>query len=195
MKINNLTKRFGSKAVFENASIEFEENKINYILGESGSGKTTLLRIISGLDKSFKGEISPQYTKISCVFQEPRLFPNLTVAENIKITAESSPYTVDDLLKILELEGEADALPASLSGGMKMRVSLARALYYNGDLFIMDEPFGALNDELRQRILPEIFKCLEGKTVIIVSHNVEEAKSYASNILNLDLVNNSLSSK
>ena len=195
MKINNLTKRFGSKAIFENASIEFEENKINYILGESGSGKTTLLRIISGLDKSFKGEISPQYTKISCVFQEPRLFPNLTVAENIKITAKSSPYTVDDLLKIFELEGEADALPASLSGGMKMRVSLARALYYNGDLFLMDEPFGALNDELRERVLPEIFKRLEGKTVIIVSHNVEEAKSYASNILNLDLVNNSLSSK
>ena len=195
MKINNLTKRFGSKAIFENASIEFEENKINYILGESGSGKTTLLRIISGLDKSFKGEISPQYTKISCVFQEPRLFPNLTVAENIKITAKSSPYTVDDLLKIFELEGEADALPASLSGGMKMRVSLARALYYNGDLFLMDEPFGALNDELRERVLPEIFKRLEGKTVIIVSHNVEEAKRFASNILNLDLTNNTLSSK
>lgn len=188
MKINNLTKRFGSKVIFDNFSIEFPDNKISYILGESGVGKTTLLRIISGLDKAYKGEIIPQISKISCVFQEPRLFPNLTVRENIEITTQNSPYQVDDILEMLELSEEAEALPASLSGGMKMRIALARALYYDGDIFLMDEPFAALNDELKERILPKIFKCLKCKTVIIVSHNVEEANKFSDNIINLDLI-------
>lgn len=189
MKINNLTKRFGKKLIFDNISLEFQDGKINYILGESGAGKTTLLRIISGLDKDFDGEIVPKNFKTSCVFQEPRLFENLTVKENIEITADASTYKVDDLLKMLELENETHSLPASLSGGMKMRIALARALYHDGDVFLMDEPFAALNDELKSRILPDIFKALYKKTVIIVSHNVDEANEYADSIINLDLIN------
>ena len=80
---------------------------------------------------------------------------------------------------------EKDALPDTLSGGMKMRVALARAIYNDADLFVMDEPFSALNDELKERILPKIFTCLKGKCVIIVSHNVEEAKTYADTIITL----------
>lgn len=188
MKINNLVKRFGSKVIFDNFSIEFQDNSVNYILGESGIGKTTLLRIISGLDKSYKGETQAEGLKISYVFQEPRLFPNLTVRENIEISAESSLHRVEEILDMLELSDEAESLPSSLSGGMKMRIALARALYSDGDVFLMDEPFGALNDELKLRILPDIFKYLEGKTVIIVSHNVEEAEKFADNIINLDLI-------
>ena len=188
MKINNLTKKFGSKVIFNNFSLELQDNGINYILGESGIGKTTILRIIAGLDKSFKGEISPSDAKISCVFQEPRLFPNLTLKENVEIVSQASKFKLEELLKILELENEANSLPASLSGGMKMRASIARALYHDGDVYLMDEPFAALNDELKARALPKIFELLKGKTVIIVTHNVEEANKFADKIINLDLL-------
>lgn len=185
MKITNLTKTFASKKIFDNASFEFEDGKITYITGESGVGKTTLLRIIAGLDKAFSGEIVCNSDKISYVFQEPRLFPNLTVAENISITTENSPYTVDSVLNITELKQEKDSLPSSLSGGMKMRISLARALYNDGDIFLMDEPFSALDDKTKERILPKVFQLLKNKTVLIVSHNLYEADKYADKIINL----------
>ncbi|MBQ8545866.1 MAG: ABC transporter ATP-binding protein [Clostridia bacterium] len=186
MKIRNLTKKFASKIIFDNATFEFIDGKITYITGKSGIGKTTLLRIIAGLDKAYTGEILGRSDKISYVFQEPRLFPNLTVSENISVTTDNSPYTVDMVLKLTELEKEKDALPSSLSGGMKMRIALARALYYNGDVFLMDEPFSALDDATKELILPKAFELLKDKTVIIVSHNIEEAKKYADTIIDIN---------
>ena len=105
------------------------------------------------------------------------------------ISSENSQYNVDDLLDMLELKGEEEAAISSLSGGMKMRVALARALYCDGDLFLMDEPFSALDEELKSRILPKIFSFLRNKTVIIVSHNLDEANKYADIILNLNEFN------
>jgi len=192
MKINNLYKRFGEKRIFNGESFDFADGKVNYILGESGIGKTTLLRIIAGLDKSFKGEFVDVSDKISYVFQEPRLFPNLTVEENIKIVSEESHHSITDILKILELENEIYALPSSLSGGMKMRVALARAIYSDGELYLMDEPFGALDEDLKARILPQIFNLLKGKTVIIISHNLEEANLYSDNIINFNTILNQI---
>ena len=185
MIINNLYKRFGSKTIFENKNFIFENGKITYILGESGVGKTTLLRILAGLDNDYSAEIIERPDKSSYVFQEPRLFPSLTVSENIGIVNESSPYSVDEMLKLVEMLPEKNAYPDTLSGGMKMRVALARAIYNNADLYLMDEPFSALNDELKERILPRIFEYLKGKTVIIVSHNVDEANSYANAIIKI----------
>ena len=186
MKILNIHKRFGNKLIFTGESFHFENGKVTYILGESGIGKTTLLRIIAGLDKEFDGDIQNASERISYVFQEPRLFPNLTVKENIEISSNDSPYTTMEILKILELENEAQALPSSLSGGMKMRVAIARAIFNNGELFLMDEPFSALDEELKARILPKIFEILKGKTVIIISHNQEEANNYSDNIINFN---------
>lgn len=188
MKISNLTKKFGSKVIFENFNFEFKEKNITYIIGESGSGKTTLLRIIAGLDKDYQGNIEKN-DSISYVFQEPRLFPSINVSENISISSETSKYTVTELLDMLELTGEAESSISSLSGGMKMRVALARALYNDSDIFLMDEPFSALDEDLKSRILPKVFKLLKDKTVIIVSHNLDEANNYADTILNLNEIN------
>ena len=190
MKLNNIIKSFASKRIFNNDSFEFKDNQITYIIGESGIGKTTILRMIAGLDTDFDGTINKSSDKISYVFQEPRLFPFVSVYDNIALASTSSPYTVNDVLKLVEMENEINALPASLSGGMKMRIALARAIYNDGDIFLMDEPFSALDDDLKARILPKIFEHIKGKTVIIVSHNIEEANKYADEIINFNTVLN-----
>lgn len=183
MKISNLSKSFDKKEIFKNYSAEIEDNKITYVMGESGCGKTTLLRILAGLDKSFSGEIEGLPNKISYVFQEPRLFPNLNVSQNIQLVSEISTISLNEALEIVELQNDEKTMPSALSGGMKMRLSLARALYHNGDLYLMDEPFSALDQEMKDRIIPRVFDFLKGKTVIIVSHDSEEARKYADTII------------
>ena len=185
MEIKNLTKLFNDKVIFENYSICIPENKITFIMGESGCGKTTLLKMICGLDKEYDGEILLSSNKLSCVFQEPRLFPTLTVKENIEIVGKGGDFSVLDVLKLVELDKDAELYPDELSGGMKMRLSIARALYYNGDIFVLDEPFSALDEELKDRILSKIFDALNGKTVLIVSHDPKEAEKYADNLIKI----------
>lgn len=184
MKITNLNKSFGKNIIFDNFNISFEEGKINYIMGKSGIGKTTLLRIISGLDTQFSGEIDLT-GKISYVFQEPRLFPTITVLENIKIVNEFSTTDPRTLLDELELTGCDNMFPEELSGGMKMRLSLARAIYYDPDIIIMDEPFASIDKETKDKIAEKVFKRLKNKTVIIVSHDENDAQKFADNIINL----------
>ena len=185
MEIKNLTKLFNDKVIFENYSICIPENKITFIMGESGCGKTTLLKMICGLEKEYDGEILLSSNKLSCVFQEPRLFPTLTAKENIEIVGKGGDFSVLDVLRLVELDKDAELYPDELSGGMKMRLSIARALYYNGDIFVLDEPFSALDEELKDRILSKIFDALKGKTVLIVSHDPKEAKKYADNLIKL----------
>ncbi len=185
MKIKNLTKAFDKKLVFDNFSVEIPENKVTIIEGESGCGKTTLLRIIAGLDIEYDGEIVKGTCYISYVFQEPRLFDAITVKQNLEIVEKGSSLSLEEILSIIELENDLDTYPNELSGGMKMRLSLARALYYNGDIFLMDEPFSALDNDMKKRIIPKVFELLKDKTVIIVSHNVSEVEEYADNIIKL----------
>ena len=186
MYIKNLTKSFDNKVIFDKFSVEIKEFKVTDILGESGCGKTTLLRILAGLDNDFTGEI-PLLDSVSYVFQEPRLFPLLNVQKNIKIVNDTPVFSIQDVLKIVELEKEELSLPHTLSGGMKMRVALARALYHNKDIYLMDEPFSALDEDMKNRILPQLFSffALNKKTVIIVSHDLTEAEKYGDNIITL----------
>ena len=185
MKIIGLNKRFNDNLLFDNFSCEIADSKINYLLGASGSGKTTLLRIISGLDRDFSGSIEPTQNKISYVFQEPRLLPSLSALENVKIVRENSEKLSIELLSLLELKDALNKKPDELSGGMKMRVNLARSLNYDADLYLMDEPFSALDEETKDRIIPKVFEILKDKTIVIVSHNIEEANKYAENIINI----------
>lgn len=182
MKLENITKSFNDKEIISEFTRDIPDGKITYIMGASGIGKTTLLRIIAGLDTDFSGNIEKS-GKIAYVFQEPRLFPALTVKENVEIVGGTNDSK--DILSMLELDGCENMMPNELSGGMKMRLSIARALYSDADIYLMDEPFSALDDETKNRIVPKIFAFLKGKTVIIVSHNVEEATLYADNTINL----------
>ena len=186
MKIKIIKKAFADKIVFDNLSLEIPEGKITFIMGKSGCGKTTLLKMISGLDKDFIGQIEKSSEHISCVFQEPRLFPAISVKQNIELVQKGTNIDICEILKLVELENDANEYPNNLSGGMKMRASLARALYHNGDIFLMDEPFSAIDENMKFRLIPRVLHLLKGKTVIIVSHDLEDAQAYAENIINLN---------
>ena len=184
MKITNLSKSFNNVDIFKNASFEFENGKITYIMGKSGIGKTTLLKIIAGLDKIYTGIID-KVEKLAYVFQEPRLFPSLTIKENVKIVNPNSKYSIKDVLDIVELSDYENMYPNELSGGMKARVSIARAIFYDADVVLMDEPFASIDENMKNRIAPKIFKELKNKTVIVVSHDLSEAKIYSDKIISI----------
>ena len=184
MTIKNLCKSFGNNVIFNNFSVEIQPGKITYIMGKSGIGKTTLLRIISGLDKDYSGEVNFE-GKLSYVFQEPRLFPSLNVLKNLTVVNQHSNIDPIELLEAVELTKCTHMMPSELSGGMKMRLSIARAIYFEPDIIIMDEPFASIDKEMKDRIAKKIFNILKNKTVIVVSHDLFDAKKYADNIINI----------
>lgn len=193
LKITNLTFAFGKKTVLENISVEVKKGEILAVMGPSGCGKTTLLGLIAGLYKPKKGEIDNTFEKITYVFQEPRLFPWLTVNENLLAVIdekdEDGAKTVTECLSFVGLEDCADKYPDELSGGMKSRVALARGIAFGGDLFLLDEPFAALDEELRQKLAAKLKDYLAacGTSAILVTHNQEEAEGIADRILRLPL--------
>lgn len=168
--------------VFENLDLDIENDKVTIILGKSGCGKTTLLRIIAGLEKPTAGKIefcneSGEHTqpRIGMVFQESRLMPWLTVKENIEIHKHIND--TERYLKMVSLENYKNAYPSQLSGGMAQRVSIARALSYEPDTLLMDEPFSALDYFTREQLQQALIKIYEEtKTgIIFVTHNIDEA--------------------
>lgn len=178
----DISKSFGEKKVLDRFSFIFPEGKITAIMGESGVGKTTLFRILLGLEKSDKGSIEGlSGKKISVLFQEDRLFPQLTALQNAEIAGSSGKKA----LSLLGLAGEEDSLPENLSGGMQRRVSMARLLCHNGDLFLMDEPFKGLDEETKKKTM-DVFKSLSPpKTIIFITHDQQEADFLADTVLQL----------
>ncbi len=181
-------------AVLEDINIEVKEGEFISILGPSGAGKSTLLRIMVGLTKPSKGEIfyhglplDKAKPKISMVFQSFALFPWLTVLENVELGLKS--YNIPDeiarekaikMLDMVGLDGFEDAYPRELSGGMRQRVGIARAMVIEPEILFMDEPFSALDiltaDNLRGELIDLwINKKIPTKSIIFVTHNIEEA--------------------
>ncbi|MDL2248916.1 ABC transporter ATP-binding protein [Tyzzerella sp. OttesenSCG-928-J15] len=195
IKAENLTKEYlmGEVTVSALKGVSFEifDGEFVVILGPSGSGKSTMLNIIGGIDKPTKGEISykgkslskmseGELTKyrrnaIGFVFQFYNLIPNLTAKENILLSAELSqnPNPVDDLLEKIGLSDHGNHFPSQMSGGEQQRVAIARALAKNPDLFLCDEPTGALDFKTGIQVLKilKTFNTEYGKTVIIITHN------------------------
>lgn len=177
--IKNLQKSFGEKVIFNDFSYSFDECGIYALTGESGIGKTTLLRMIAGLDKGYEGEISGSGS-VSLAFQEDRLFPVLTALENVifAISDTKSEAVISDAKNMLTSLGinekDFNLLPSELSGGMKQRVSLARAFLKDAPILLLDEPTGEL-DEDNAALVREIIK-FEGerRLVILVTHSKKE---------------------
>ncbi len=172
LKVNNLSLRFGKTDVIDDLTYEFKAGKVSAVIGESGIGKTSLLNLISGLLKPTGGEIINDCKKLSFVFQEPRLFEWMTALENVSTV--SNEETAKLLLSKMGLSESLDKYPSELSGGMKQRVSLARALAYNADLVILDEPFKGLDSDMRREVSEFVFDHLKGKAVIMITHDTAD---------------------
>lgn len=168
--LENVCKSYGKTKVLENFSACINEGEITYLKGSSGIGKTTLLNLISGLEKCDSGKIyGTEDKKISYMFQEDRLFDNFSVYENLLAVNENRELLNEISDKCL-CKDFLDKYPKNLSGGMSRRVSLARALLYDGDIVLLDEAFKGLDKDTKIRVCENIMPYLENKTVIIVSH-------------------------
>ena len=182
--IKDLNKKFDTLTLFKDFSIKLEESTITCILGPSGCGKTTLLNIIGGITEPESGSLIGFDNKVfSYIFQEPRLLPWKTVRENIEFVLDESLSRHEkrkqalDLISLVDLENFAAYYPSQLSGGMRQRVSIARAFACHSDIILMDEPLSGLDVTLKQSMInwfSGIWRA-DRRTVIFVTHNVDEA--------------------
>lgn len=184
LQIQNLNKSFDGLSVFSDFNLTLNENTITCILGPSGCGKTTLLNIIGRVVEPDGGSFIGFENKVfSYIFQEPRLLPWKTVRGNIEFVLGStlSPTErkaeAEQLIEHVQLDGFANYYPSQLSGGMRQRVSIARAFACKSDIILMDEPLNGLDYNLKQSMtkwFSQIWK-EDRRTVIFVTHNVDEA--------------------
>lgn len=175
--------------VMDNLNLELDPQRITVILGKSGCGKTTLLRLLKGFVKPTQGHLEVDSTKLSYVFQEPRLLPWLTVWQNITFfLKEYDKEQIQKLIDVVHLTGYENAYPSQLSGGMQSRVTLARGLVYQAEYILMDEPFAALDDFTRVTMQKELLNALEKRKigVLFVTHSIDEALTIAQDILVMD---------
>jgi NitT/TauT family transport system ATP-binding protein len=191
LSVENLTKRFNELEVLRSISTEVKRGEFVSIVGPSGCGKTTFLRIVGGLEKANSGRIKLDDRVIDgpgsdrgFVFQQDNLLPWRTILANTEIGPEIGGYRSPeqrkktlDLLKLVGLSGFENYYPRQLSGGMRQRVNLARALAVDPDLLLMDEPFSALDAQTREIMQTELLRIWEEgrKTVLFVTHQIDEA--------------------
>lgn len=189
IKAKDLYFSYGDQPVLQGVSIELTGDQPVVLLGGSGMGKTTLLRILAGLMKPASGEITgiDKNTRIAVMYQEDRLFPHLTVYKNLKLICPGvTRAEVAGLLAELNLEEAVmDQLPRELSGGMRRRVALARALLFEADLVLMDEPFQGLDVDTRQMALAAVKKWTKGRPLMLISHERSDGPALGAKTLTI----------
>lgn len=187
--ITDLCKTFDDNEVLKNVNITLKDNSIYCLMGASGIGKTTLLRILMGLEHADSGSMSGIDIKsISCMFQEDRLIPYLSAIDNVRIVLRGKNNREEvrnNLLSILP-DDSLDMPVSSLSGGMKRRVALARALSYPGKLIILDEPFTGLDKDTKLNVIDYILKMRNNRTLIIATNGTDDADLLGAKIIKLD---------
>jgi sulfate/thiosulfate transport system ATP-binding protein len=201
ISIRNISKRFGEFTALDDVSLEVESGSLVALLGPSGSGKSTLLRIIAGLEQPDTGEVflaeedvtafAPQDRGIGFVFQHYAAFKHMTVRNNVAFGLEIRKrpkaevgQRVQELLALVQLEGFANRYPAQLSGGQRQRMGLARALAVDPKVLLLDEPFGALDAQVRKELRIWLRRLHDEThtTTVIVTHDQEEAMEVAETV-------------
>lgn len=206
IEISHLRRQFGQFAALDDVSLTIADGEFVAVLGPSGSGKTSLLRILAGLDQPDAGSVyrdgedllalDARRRGVGLVFQHYALFPHMTVAQNVAFGLRVRPWrqrpraakikaSVEELLRRVELESFAQRYPSQLSGGQRQRVALARALAIEPRLLLLDEPFGALDAQVRvnlRRWLREFHRSL-GITTLFVTHDQDEALEMADRVV------------
>jgi sulfate transport system ATP-binding protein len=206
LRIRNMRKEFDRFAALHDVSLDIRSGELIALLGPSGSGKTTLLRLIAGLDFPSRGTIlfgdedasfmSVQERNVGFVFQHYALFRHMTVAENIAFGLKVRPSAVrpskaerrrraSELLDLVQLSGLENRYPNQLSGGQRQRVALARALAIEPRVLLLDEPFGALDAQVRRELRRWLreFHDRTGHTTVFVTHDQEEALELADRVV------------
>ncbi|ALX50259.1 ABC transporter ATP-binding protein [Lentibacillus amyloliquefaciens] len=203
LDISNIAKSFQRDdeqplQALENINLDINEGEFISLLGPSGCGKSTLLSIIAGLSKPSSGSVSLENKEItepgpdkSMVFQEPALFPWMSVKENVtfplrkRLNKNEQEQAAAYYLKMVHLSQFSDNYPHELSGGMQQRVAIARALAMDSGLLLMDEPFGALDEQTRQVLQEEVEKIWldTKKTIVFVTHSIREAIKLSDRVM------------
>lgn len=177
IELKHIDFSYGEKKILSDFNLTVNDGDCVCLSGPSGCGKTTVLRLIAGLEKPDSGTIK-YADKISYVFQEDRLVPNLSVLNNILLCSGNKKDFALSVLEQAGLKNIADKKPQKLSGGMKRRVAIVRAVVFGGDALLLDEPFNGLDEEAK-KIMAEIVKrefTEKGKPVIMVSHIPEDCE-------------------
>ena len=205
IRIENVSKNFGSFTAVNNVSLDIFEREFFALLGPSGCGKTTLMRMLAGFETPSAGSISiagqdlagipPHKRPVNMMFQSYALFPHMTVEKNIAFGLEMEKLPkgeiaarVEEMLKLVKLEGFALRKPHQLSGGQRQRVALARAIAKRPKVLLLDEPLGALDKKLREETQFELLdlQMSLGMTFVIVTHDQDEAMTMADRIAVMD---------
>ena len=186
LKLTNISHSYGKHVILEDTELTIRPGQRMAVMGPSGCGKTTLLRIALGLLKPTAGTVENTFRKTTAVFQEPRLLPWRTALENINLVLGDGKTTLETAKKYLEqvnLSDAADKYPRELSGGMQQRVSIARALAAEGDLLILDEPFKAMDEALRDQVIALVNRT--DAAILLVTHEETEAKALGCEIIRI----------
>jgi len=189
LKLQGIHKSYDDLVVIEDLNLTIEENEITCILGPSGCGKSTLLNILANILKPDEGKIHEKKEKIGYVFQEDRLLPWKSVYENIKlVNKNANDLKIRELIEIVGLEGFENATPSKLSGGMRQRVSIARAFNFQAEMLLMDEPFKSLDYDLRLNMVNSLVEIWNkwNNSIVFVTHEIDEALLLGNKIVVLD---------
>lgn len=190
LELKNVSLSHGDLRVLCDVSLRLDPGERIAVMGPSGCGKTSLLRVIAGLQSSDSGTVECAARRLSFVFQEPRLLPWLTAAENVRLVLPDARQNENAAawLSLFGLSGAADKLPAELSGGMQQLVSLARALVCTPDLLLLDEPFKALDAAAKQNAIAAVSGGTDA-AILLVTHDAREAESLGCRVINFSELN------
>lgn len=187
IEVKRISKSYNDLKVLSDLSLSFEKGSVTCIRGSSGCGKTTLLRIIAGLELPDSGSVEKGSASLSFVFQEDRLSENYSAVRNIRLVTGKKMHKEDIIRHLLEVGIDDHSVKPvrDFSGGMKRRVAIARAICYDADILLMDEPFKGLDPELKTEVMDYVKRHSVGKTVIYVTHDPQEAEYMGGNVIEL----------